>query len=288
MLSSPPLEQPPLFKHVPGDGDLAVVLLTLLVSPPAGGAEVTRVVSAMDDDNPFDFNLTACWLHESSTAFIKRESARRRGPNLIKDLRFAQTTDILNLRADFGVLWDIGLHVNLPMVPADTTSLDFDRSEGANCIYPERAYGASPTCVDSANSTLLRDGILPGYGIDSWGLDSRNNTSIRGRPAGDRPFDPGTGRVSGPKRRGFRSWGSGHLGGDEPAARRHQADLDPGLRRSARRVQGHALRPDEPRRQHGGRSRVPPAHLVDLDLEALPPLRPLLRRLLHAANPHER
>jgi hypothetical protein len=185
-------------------GILAVVLLTLLVSLPARAAEVTRVVSALDDENAFDFNLTAFWLHEYSTGFIKRESEDPPA-NLVKDLKYAQTVDILNLRLDFGVLWDIGLHVNLPIVLRDTTSLDFDRSEGSSCIYPERAYGAQPTCVDSANATLLRDGILPGYGMNSWGLDSRNNTQYSRPPQpATGPFDPGTASVfQGPKRRGI-------------------------------------------------------------------------------------
>ena len=51
---------------------LVVPLLTLAVSP-ARGAEVTRVVSALDDDNRFDLNLTATWLHEVKSAFVKRE-----------------------------------------------------------------------------------------------------------------------------------------------------------------------------------------------------------------------
>ena len=51
----------------------AVVPLLTLAASPARGAEVTRVVSAMDDDNRFDFNLTATWFHDVKSAFVKRE-----------------------------------------------------------------------------------------------------------------------------------------------------------------------------------------------------------------------
>ena len=50
-----------------------LVLLLVLVAVPARGAEVTRVVSAMDGDSRFDFNLTATWWHTVNTSFVKRE-----------------------------------------------------------------------------------------------------------------------------------------------------------------------------------------------------------------------
>src|SRR6185436_11194917 len=104
---------------------------------PARGAEVTRVVGAMDGDRGFDFQLTATWVHDSKTTFVKREQQTSQyGSEVIKDLKFAQTRDILNLRADVGVLWDVGLHIDLPLVLSDVSSLDFDRSESA-CRYPD-------------------------------------------------------------------------------------------------------------------------------------------------------
>ena len=51
----------------------AVIPLLVLVAVPARGAEVTRVVSAMDGDNRFDFNLTASWIHDVKSALVKRE-----------------------------------------------------------------------------------------------------------------------------------------------------------------------------------------------------------------------
>jgi hypothetical protein len=179
----------------------------MLAALPARAAEVTRVVSAMDGDSHFDFNLTASWTHEVNSSFVKRELQSSAQGDLIKDLKFAQTRDILNLRADVGVLWDVGLHVDLPLVLQDVSSLDFDQSEGSNCIFPSGDASITPTCVNQNNATMLRDGILPVTRnpttgeITSWGLDAQH---------GGRPYAPGsTNAFQGPSRKGFQYLGLG-------------------------------------------------------------------------------
>jgi hypothetical protein len=162
-----------------------MVMLALTAAGPlrARGAEVTRVVSALDDQNRFDLNLTLGWFHEAKRGFINRELESELSPRgeLVKDLEYAQTRDVLDLRADFGVLWDVGLHVEAPLVLSDVRTLDFDQS-------------------DSGTSTLLRDGILPGFGAASYGLDAEHG----------RPFTaPSTNVFRGPVRRGFESLGLG-------------------------------------------------------------------------------
>ncbi len=160
----------------------AVLLSSTLLGSVAGAAEVTRVVSALDDDNRFDFNLSLQWLHQTESSFVKREvqPPPDSASPLIKDLKYGRNRDVLNLRADFGILWDVGLHVVLPIVLADSSHLDFDQSEGNNCVFPENAAG-QPTCVDEVNSTILRDRILPVNTdpttgeITSWGIDAAHN-----------------------------------------------------------------------------------------------------------------
>jgi hypothetical protein len=183
----------------------AVAPLLMLAAWPARGAEVTRVVSAMDGDNRFDFNLTASWFHEIKSAFVKREIATGPG-DLIKDMQFSQTRDILNLRADVGVLWDVGLHIDLPLVLSDVSTLDFDQSEGDGCVYPNDPMGRTPpTCVNQDNATFLRDGILPvgtdpNTGQPTWGQDAQHA----------RPFTaPATNLFRGPNRKGFEYLGLG-------------------------------------------------------------------------------
>jgi hypothetical protein len=180
----------------------ALWLLALLLTGarPAGAAEVTRVVSALDDDNRFDLNLTISWLHESKSALIKREWQSDQSPQtqIVKDLEYLQTRNILDLRADFGILWDVGLHVEAPIVLSDDRRLDFDQKLGGDCIYPGQA--ASATCVNSQNSTILRDGILPGFGQSSYGIDAAHN----------RPFtSPDRSVFRGPTRSGLEYLGMG-------------------------------------------------------------------------------
>ena len=194
----------------------AVIPLVLLVAVPARGAEVTRVVSAMDGDNGFDFNLTASWIHDVKSALVKRELQSGFKPSetdLINDSTFSQTRDILDLRADFGILWDVGLHVDLPLVLQDESSLDFDRRDphcsAAPLSYQETVSDMRPKCVDSANSTVLRDGILPGAGMDSWGLDAQHNRQYSRVPVPG-TFVPGPANLfQGPTRKGFEYLGVG-------------------------------------------------------------------------------
>jgi hypothetical protein len=183
----------------------AVLVGLTLAASAARAAEATRVVSALDDDNRFDFNLSLQWLHTVESAYIKRESQPPLDETgLIKDLTYGRRRDVLNLRADFGILWDVGVHVVMPLVLSDATRLDFDRSEGSNCVYPDMAMG-QPTCVDRSNSTILRDGILPDDGT-YWGLDAVNNRGFS-NPTGESPGPGGVFR--GPKRKGFESLGVG-------------------------------------------------------------------------------
>jgi hypothetical protein len=167
------------------------VLGALALAPYARAAEVTRVRSALDDDNAFDFDLTLDWVHEQKSAFVKRESTDN-GGNLVKDLQFGQTRDILNMRMDFGILWDVGIHVGAPLVLADNRHLDFDQSAGSACTFPGES--PNPTCVNQQNSTILSSGILPSS-PSSWGLNSKNG----------QPFTSGSRVFQGPTRSGFES-----------------------------------------------------------------------------------
>jgi hypothetical protein len=96
---------------------------------------------------------------------------------------------------DFGILWDVGLHVEVPLVLSDQRHLDFDQSAGSGCVFATPG-GPTPTCVDAGNSSILGSGILPTNANGSYGLNS----------ATGQPFAPGSQRVfQGPKRSGFES-----------------------------------------------------------------------------------
>jgi hypothetical protein len=180
---------------------LATAGLAALLARPAGAAEVTRVVSGFDDGKKVDVDFTIGWEHDYKSAFIKREfesdgSARSM---LIKDLKYSEQRDTLGFRADVGLLPDLGLHVALPLVLGDMRQLGFDQSSGNNCIFPGDPSGAQPTCVNEQNSTILRDGILPGYQKSMYGINSAGGSYAR----------PSSTVFAGPKRGGFENLGIG-------------------------------------------------------------------------------
>ena len=155
------------------------------------------MLSGFDEAGRFDFNVTVSWLHDQKQAFIKRESAAAGTQSqLINDLVYHQTRDVLNTRVEMGVMRDVGIHLDLPYVLRDDRSLDFDQPAGQGC-----GMGAPSSCVDQRNSTLLRDGILPGAGQTTYGVDAA---------AGGARFNAPSGTVfRGPRRSGLESLGVG-------------------------------------------------------------------------------
>ncbi len=164
----------------------------------ARAAEVTRVVSGSRGvGEMFDFNLSLAWTHDQRTARVTRETEGQATGGQIriaKELTARQTRDVLHLRADFGVYKDLSFFAVTPLVLADNRSLDFDRAEGCGGTSPP------PSCVDERNATILRDGILPGFGMPSFGLDAEHG----------RAFVSPSGTVfRGPTRRGLEYLGLG-------------------------------------------------------------------------------
>jgi hypothetical protein len=133
----------------------AIVAMLVLVDAAVAGAkaraaEVTRVVSALDADDTFDFNLTATWLHDVKTAAVNVEQETSSGYALARDLKYGQTRDTLNLRIDFGVLWDVGLHVQTPLVLHDSSHLDYDTDVNAgNSMFVGTFPGGDAAIVPS-------------------------------------------------------------------------------------------------------------------------------------------
>ncbi len=141
----------------------AIVAAVTLAAGAARAAEVTRTVTALDQNDTFDFNLTATWVHDARSAAVNRELENGSDSiQVVRDLKYARTTDVLDLRTDFGILWDVGLHVDLPIVLHDSSNLTFDQG------------------VNAANSTFVRDGIYPAYnGTSSTVFSSPTRSGIQ-------------------------------------------------------------------------------------------------------------
>ena len=144
----------------------AILAALTVFSAAAQAAEVTRVVSAFDDDGGFDINLTASWLHEAKSALIKRESESMVASaiQVLPDLKYARTRDVLNLRVDFGILWDVGLHVEAPLVLADSNTRKIDLHTVAALLHRhlhrQMLAAGSPVIVEEPFRSVVAIGNL--------------------------------------------------------------------------------------------------------------------------------
>ena len=175
-----------------------VVLLCAGVVGKGNAAEVSRVLTGFDEAKRFDFNVAVSWTHDQRQSIVDRE-LQATTSRLVNDLIYQQTRDVLHTRIEMGIMRDVGLHIDLPYVLRDDRSLDFDRRSNP-CVFPGDAGGA-PTCGNQDNSTLLRDGILPGAGQSTYGVDAR---------AGGSGFTaPSSTVFQGPRRSGLEYLGVG-------------------------------------------------------------------------------
>lgn len=113
-------------------------------------AEVTQVVDAFDDDDPFDLHLSLGYQQTWKSAKIRRESSIRQagltdGGYTSDNLNIAQyteTTSRLNTRAAIGVYKDIQLVFRLPIILSNKRKLEgLDGSDKVQSIALEGAPG---------------------------------------------------------------------------------------------------------------------------------------------------
>lgn len=136
------------------------MLVVLVAAARVQAAEVTRVVSALDEDDTFDLNVTATWLHDVKSALVNREQEAGTGLSLVKDLKYARTRDVLNLRLDFGVLWDVGLRIEAPLVLSDSNHLDYDTGiSPANSTFVEETLANGPNSPSHVFQAPTRKGF---------------------------------------------------------------------------------------------------------------------------------
>src|SRR2546427_6370710 len=117
---------------------LGLALLTLGGARGARAADETRVATALEEGNRFDLFFSVGWRYQNHLAKIKREfelpGRTNNGFEVVRDLKYERARNLLNLRADFGVLWDLSLFIEAPLVLGDNRSLDFDQN--GPCTFP--------------------------------------------------------------------------------------------------------------------------------------------------------
>ncbi len=95
----------------------------LLLAGGAEAAEITRVASAAEPDNPFDLDLSVRWERTLRRAKITREGADSDG-NIadFTELRYEQVTNQIIPRIAVGLYHDLEIHAELPYWLSDNHS----------------------------------------------------------------------------------------------------------------------------------------------------------------------
>lgn len=158
-------------------------ILLVLLSCPAGvfAAELTDVLDAADDNDPYDFNLEVSYDRTEEWGMIQREyhcSNTRWTPDgtpyplppggsgydgncanadrivSAREMDYRHTVDLMNLRARFAIWRDLEFRFLMPIVISDQTSLDLAGTGGDPKAKPVKSY-----CVkgqDCSPSSIYR------------------------------------------------------------------------------------------------------------------------------------
>lgn len=112
-----------------------------LMSEPA---EVTQVVDAFDEGDPFDLNLSIGYQYTNQTADILRETMGTGETGTMEVARYKESTHRLNTRADIGLYHDIALVLRMPIILANDRSLDSIGSANSGAATAGTTYDESP------------------------------------------------------------------------------------------------------------------------------------------------
>jgi hypothetical protein len=136
------------------------------VSHPAHAAEPTRVATAFEEGNQFDIHFGVAYDFNFKRAAVLREWNAGPGDTstgLVKDLLYRQQRHTVVPTMEIGLWHDLAIYATLPVVLADSRSYSFDQRPD-DCVFGD---SAEANCVNKANSTTIRDGIIPEGGFDA-------------------------------------------------------------------------------------------------------------------------
>jgi hypothetical protein len=163
----------------------ALVPLFAAASPAPAGALESRPVLSADAPMGRAIAFTVDYEHEGRQGALQREVIENGVAVRRDDLIFRQSRDRLRLHSAVALYRDLSAFAGLSLALADTRSLDFDHRRGCE--------DTATACVGPGSSSLLRDGILPGFGAPTYGLDAETG----------KPFAaPSTRVFQGPARQG--------------------------------------------------------------------------------------
>jgi hypothetical protein len=149
----------------------------LALAGSARAAELTRLASAMESDNPFDLYLSVRWDRLQERARITQEHVDlTSGPfgsvQELTALRYQRVTNALVPRVAIGVYQDLELHVEMPYVLADDSSWRYGFRNGLPVSDPMPfPVDAGQTVFHGGAAGDLRGGL-------AWGIfnDRKDDT----------------------------------------------------------------------------------------------------------------
>jgi hypothetical protein len=101
---------------------VVAVSAALALAGPARAAEVTRVATAADPDNPIDVDFSIRWDRLQKEALISREWDVGGAVDDVPQLRYTRKSNAIVPRIAVGIYRDLELHAELPYVLADDTT----------------------------------------------------------------------------------------------------------------------------------------------------------------------
>ncbi|HYQ80278.1 MAG TPA: hypothetical protein VEP68_02190 [Anaeromyxobacteraceae bacterium] len=123
-----------------------VALASLALAPASRAAEVTRVLSAAEPDDPFDLDITLSWRHTTSHGKISKEALDPSTGQVVDatELGYTRTADVPIARLAVGLYHDLELHAELPWVLGDDHALKYASGvTDANSVIHNETYDAS-------------------------------------------------------------------------------------------------------------------------------------------------
>jgi hypothetical protein len=158
-------------------------IILLVPAAPTAAAELTRVASSGEPDNPFDLDFSLRWERTQRRAAITREYADLSSPGdpaypfatvkELQQLRYTETANLVIPRLAVGLWQDLQLHAELPYYLSQETTW-------------RRAAGVGPDVLDTiALNTLDPDGnVYPGGSHPLFPVGA-GQTVFHGGAAGD-------------------------------------------------------------------------------------------------------
>ena len=145
---------------------IAALLALLFCGPTARGAEVTELTTTLyEKPNLLDAHLSVGYRLRNQSGVVQREvlgaDARQSGVQMGKDLRYSETTNIINIRGEIGLWKELQLHLEIPIIVSNTRTIGFDDD------------------VNVGNSTTVNDKLFDASGLATNARDI-GGTDVQG------------------------------------------------------------------------------------------------------------